>query len=99
MAVHQIDAARCPCCGHDMARAHDPDTEGRWQPEVDRCYLGAARREYAERHKDDDLQDHLVSWRLLPPGQEVVDPLDAGEFTPERAAAEQAALRERLGIA
>lgn len=93
MAIHSLDA-KCPCCNGLPSEVHDPDTQGRWQPEVHTCYLGEAQREYREAHGD-ELDNVLVSWRLLPKGEEPQDPLG---YSPARAAAEQAALRARLGV-
>lgn len=95
MAVHHLNALGCGCgCGQDMDVAHDPATQGRWQPEVVTCYAGQAKREFVTDNQE-ELRDSMVVVRLLPEGEHVRNPL---AFDPEQAAREQAELRGRLGL-
>ncbi len=94
MAVHQLDALRCPCgCGQYVDQAHNPDTQGRWQPHVVDCYAGNALREFRKDHEG-ELEDKLVHLELLPEGQTARDPL---EYDPVRARAEYEAHQRRHG--
>lgn len=91
-----VDSSKCPCgCGQDVSVSTDPDTEGRWEPTVQECFARAAIAEFQEKNKDDMPAGALVGVHLLPEGVEAVDPL---EFNPARAAAEHAAMRDRLGL-
>lgn len=92
-ALDAYDRLVCACCNQFRDQAHDPATEGRWQPVVQTCYAGEALAAFREDHKD-DLGNKLVGVRLLKPGEVPADPM---VFDPARAAAEYADLQRRHG--
>lgn len=97
MAIDTLLAQECHCgCGQPKHVAHDPDTAGRWQVEVDICQARAALAEFHERHAKDGLEPGALTWvRLLPEGEE---PVDRAGYDPARAAEEYERHQRSLGL-
>lgn len=87
--------SRCVCgCGHSRDDCTDPEKSGRWQVVTETAYAGAVLAEYQQSH-DDLPAGTLLGVRLLPEGEQPVDPL---VFDAETAAAEFAAHQKRFNL-